>query len=140
MNVVCLMGRLTADPELRHTQSGNAVTGFTLAVDRAYTPKGQEKQTDFINIAAWRQTAEFICRYFQKGQRMALQGRLESRSYTDKNGDKRTVYEVVAEQAYFADSKAAAPAGGTAKRAAAGSWTPGGMDFEEIPTDDQLPF
>ena len=91
MNVVCLLGRLTATPELKTTQSGVSVTSFSVAVDRTYQPKGAERQTDFINCVAWRNTAEFLCRYFQKGQRIALQGSLQSRSYTDKNGNNRTV-------------------------------------------------
>ena len=77
MNMICLLGRLTADPELRHTQSQVPVTSFTLAVDRAYQPKGQERQADFINVVAWRQTAEFVTRYFHKGQRLALTGTLQ---------------------------------------------------------------
>ena len=147
MNVICLMGRLTADPELRHTPSQVAVTTFSLAVDRAYQPKGQERQTDFINVVAWRGTAEFVCNYFRKGQRMALQGSLQSRNYTDKEGNKRTAYEVIADNVFFAESKRdsnqtsrfdsqvpafneTAPAFSTA---AAG-------DFEEITGDDELPF
>ena len=147
MNVICLMGRLTADPELRHTPSQVAVTTFSLAVDRAYQPKGQERQTDFINVVAWRGTAEFVCNYFRKGQRMALQGSLQSRNYTDRDGNKRTAYEVIADNVFFAESKRdsnptsrfdsqvpayteTAPAFSTA---AAG-------DFEEITCDDELPF
>ena len=107
MNSVCLIGRLTADPEIRHTQSQVAVTSFSIAVDRAYTPKGQEKQTDFINVVAWRQTAEFVCRYFRKGQRIALHGSLQSRQYTDRDGDKRTAYEVVADHVFFTESRSA---------------------------------
>ena len=90
MNSICLLGRLTADPELRNTPNGISVTNFDVAVDRSYTPKGQEKQVDFIPVQAWRQTAEFVCKYFRKGQRIALQGSLQSRSYTDKDGNKRT--------------------------------------------------
>ena len=95
MNIVSLLGRLTAEVELKHTENQVPVCSFTLAVDRAYTPKGQEKQTDFINIVAWRQTAELVSRYFRKGQRMALTGTLQSRRYTDKEGNNRTAYEVV---------------------------------------------
>lgn len=107
MNSVCLIGRLTADPEIRHTQSQATVTSFTVAVDREYTPKGQEKQTDFINIVAWRQTAEFVCRYFRKGKRIALHGSLQSRQYTDRDGNKRTAYEVVADHVFFTESRSA---------------------------------
>lgn len=105
MNSICLMGRLTADPELKTTQSGVSVTSFSVAVDRAYRSKDQERQTDFINCVAWRQTAEFITRYFHKGNRIALQGSLQSRSYTANDGSKRTVYEVVVDNAFFCESK-----------------------------------
>ena len=105
MNTICLIGRLTADPELRTTQNQVSVTSFTLAVDRAYQPKGQERQTDFINVVAWRQTAEFVTRYFHKGQRLALTGTLQSRRYVDKEGNNRTAYEVIAENVFFCDSK-----------------------------------
>lgn len=106
MNVICLLGRLTADPELRHTASQIPVTSFTVAVDRAFQPKGSEqRQADFIPVVAWRNTAEFVCRYFHKGQRIAVNGSLQSRQYTDKEGNKRTAYEVVADNVYFAESK-----------------------------------
>ncbi len=105
MNVVCLVGRLTADPELRHTNNQVSVTSFTLAVDRRFVSQGQERQTDFINIVAWRQTAEFITKYFHKGQRVALSGSLQSHRYTDKDGTNRTSYEVVADNVYFCESK-----------------------------------
>lgn len=151
MNVVCLMGRLTADPELKHTQSQIPVTSFSVAVDRAYQPKGQEqRQADFINIVAWRQTAEFICRHFHKGQRIALQGSLQSRSYTDKDGNKRTAFEVVVDNAFFAESKNAGgnPSGGNRcdnqipqyNEAPPAFSTAGSGDFEEIVGDDELPF
>ncbi len=147
MNVVCLLGRLTATPEQKTTQSGVSVTSFSVAVDRTYQPKGAERQTDFINCVAWRNTAEFICRYFQKGQRIALQGSLQSRSYTDKNGNNRTVFEVVVDNAFFAESKnggAAAPRTDSQipayAEAAPAFSTAGAGDFEEIVTDDDLPF
>ena len=148
MNSICLMGRLTADPELYNTQSGVAVTSFKLAVDRDYTPKGQEKQADFIPVVAWRQTAEFVCRYFRKGQRIALQGSLQSRSYTDKDGNKRTAYEVVADNVFFAESKngGAAPASHYDNQVPQYSEpqpafsTASSGDFEEIVSDDELPF
>lgn len=152
MNVVCLLGRLTSDPELRRTQSDVAVTSFCVAVDRAYQPKGQERQTDFINMVAWRSTAEFICRYFHKGQRIALNGSLQSRQYTDKEGNKRTAYEVVVDNAYFAESKregggAPAPGSFDSSFPAYGSndsqpafSTASAGDFEEIVGDDELPF
>lgn len=105
MNSICLLGRLTADPELKTTPNGVEVTSFCVAVDRAYQPKGQERQTDFINVVAWSGTAVFITTYFHKGQRIALNGSLQSRQYTDKEGNKRTAYEVNAEHAFFAESK-----------------------------------
>lgn len=105
MNVIVLMGRLTDHPELQATHSGTSVVRFCIAVDRAYTPKGQERQTDFINCVAWRGTAEFISRYFRKGQRIALQGSLQSRHYEDRDGNKRTAFEVIADQVFFVESK-----------------------------------
>ena len=144
MNVICIMGRLTADPELRHTASQVPVTSFTLAVDRAFQQKGSEqRQADFIPAVAWRNTAEFICRHFQKGQKMAVKGELQSRQYTDREGNKRTAYEVMADQVYFAESKAAKPS--TDVSAAPGYDGPpvfsnaGAGDFEEIVGDDELP-
>ena len=143
MNVICIMGRLTADPELRHTASQVPVTSFTLAVERAFQQKGSERQADFIPVVAWRNTAEFICRYFRKGQKMALKGELQTRQYTDKEGNKRTTYEVVADQVYFVESKAAKP---SADVSAPGYDGPpafsnaGAGDFEEITGDDELPF
>ena len=106
LNRVILMGRLTADPELRKTASDLSVTSFTLAVDRNYG-KGADRQTDFINCVAWRQTAEFISRYFSKGRLMAVEGSLQVRNYVDKNENKRQAVEV--DQAFFADSKNSAP-------------------------------
>lgn len=149
MNVICLMGRLVADPELKSTQTGVAVTSFCIAVDRSYQPKGQERQADFINCVAWRGTAEFITRFFRKGQRIALQGSLQSRNYNDREGNKRTAYEVVVDNAFFAESKnggdtAAAPRYDSqvpqySEAQPAFSNTNGG-DFEEIVGDSDLPF
>jgi single-strand DNA-binding protein len=99
------MGRLTADPELRHTPSDVAVTSFTLAVDRAYVKTGTERQTDFIDVVAWRNAAEFVCRYFRKGQLMAVHGSIQTRSYTDKDGNKRKAFEIVADDINFAGAK-----------------------------------
>lgn len=99
------MGRLTRDPELRHTQSGTPVTSFSLAVDRGYTPKDGEKQTDFIDVVVWRQTAEFVSKYFVRGQMCALTGRLQIRDWTDKDGNKRRSAEVIADNVYFTESK-----------------------------------
>ena len=147
MNVICLLGRLTADPELRHTANQVSVTSFTVAVDRRFVAQGQERQADFINIVAWRQTAEFITKYFRKGQRIAINGSLQSRSYTDKDGNKRTAYEVVADNAYFCESKssgASAPQGDSQipafQETAPAFSTAAPTDFEEIAGDDELPF
>lgn len=107
LNNVTLMGRLVADPELRMTQSGTPVTSFRIAVDRNFVRQGAERETDFIGIVAWKGTAEFVEKYFRKGQMIAVQGSLQSRQYTDKQDNKRTVIEVSAREVYFADSKAA---------------------------------
>ena len=109
LNRVILMGRLTADPELKKTNSDLSVTSFSLAVDRNYG-KGADRQTDFINCVAWRQTAEFISRYFSKGRLMAVEGSLQVRNYVDRNENKRQAVEVVVDQVYFADSKNATSA------------------------------
>ena len=105
LNVAVVMGRLVADPELRHTPNDVAVTSFTLAVDRSYVKSGAERQFDFIDIVAWRNTAEFICKYFRKGQMMAVHGSIQTRTYTDSNGAKRKAFEIVADDVNFADSK-----------------------------------
>lgn len=106
LNHITLMGRLTRDPELRRTSSGIAVASFRIAVDRDIAPKdGGERKTDFIDCIAWRQTGEFISKYFAKGRMIVVDGRLEMRDWTDKNGNKRTSAEVVIESAYFGDSK-----------------------------------
>ncbi len=107
LNVVVLMGRLVADPELRTTQSGLATTTFRIACDRNYAPQGQQRQADFITVVAWRQTAEFVCKYFQKGSLIAIEGSLQTRQYQDKNGNNRTTVEVLASQVSFAGPKAA---------------------------------
>lgn len=140
INVVVLMGRFTADPELRTTPNGISVTSFSIAVDRAYQKAGTERQTDFINCVAWRQTAEFITKYFQKGSMIAVNGTLQQRSYTDKDGNKRTAYDVVIDNASFCGSKSE---GSTRPRSdEPASFSNAGMgDFEEITmSDDDLPF
>ena len=106
LNCAIIMGRLTADPELRTTGNGTSVTSFSVAVDRAYARQGEERQTDFINVVAWRQTAEFVSRYFQKGSMIAVQGSIQTRNYEDKNGNKRTAVEVIADKVSFCGSKA----------------------------------
>ena len=105
MNKVVLVGRLARDPELRTTQSGTNVVSFTVACDRRFARQGEERQADFINCVAWNKTAEFIGRYFTKGMRIALDGRIQTRSYDDQNGTKRYITEVVAEDVEFAQSK-----------------------------------
>ena len=106
MNHIVLMGRLTRDPELRHTAGGIAVATFSLAVDRGYTPKdGSERKTDFIDIVAWRNTAEFVSKYFVKGQLTAVAGKLQIRDWVDNDGNKRRTAEVIADNVYFAESK-----------------------------------
>lgn len=105
LNKIFLMGRMTRDPELRHTASGTAVASFTLAVDRDFKNQDGEKEADFINCVAWKGTAEMLSRYFTKGRMAIVEGRLQSRKYTDKEGNNRIAYEVVASCVYFADSK-----------------------------------
>lgn len=105
LNKIILMGRLTRDPDLRRTQSGTAVASFTLAVDRDYKPQDGERETDFIDIVAWRGTAEFVSKYFTKGRMAVVEGRLQIRDWVDKDGVKRRSAEVVADNVYFADSK-----------------------------------
>ena len=104
LNLVVIMGRLTADPELRTTQSGISVSSFTVAVERAYSSNG-ERQTDFIDCVAWRGNADFITKYFGKGQMIAIKGSLQQRNYEDKNGNKRTTFDVVVDSASFCGSK-----------------------------------
>ena len=105
LNHIVLMGRLTRDPELRRTQSGIAVASFSLAVDRDYKPEGGKRETDFIDIVAWRSTAEFVSKYFTKGRMAVVSGRLQIRGWTDNNGNKRRSAEVVTDNIYFGDSK-----------------------------------
>ena len=141
LNVTCLMGRTVKDPELRHTPNGVSVTTFTIAVDRSYTPKGQERQADFIDIVAWRGTADFVCKYFRKGQLIAVQGSIQTRSYIDREGNKRKAFEVVADNVHFAESKRDGAAAGNKNTYKPAERAPDvSEDFEEIPTDDDLPF
>lgn len=105
LNHIIAMGRLTRDPELRKTNSGVSVASFTIAVDRDYAPEGQEKETDFIDCIAWRQTGEFVSKYFTKGRMIVVSGRLQIRNWTDKEGNKRRSAEIVADNCYFGDSK-----------------------------------
>ncbi|MFR4012604.1 MAG: single-stranded DNA-binding protein, partial [Oscillospiraceae bacterium] len=105
LNRIVLMGRLTRDPELRRTQSGTAVVSFSVACDRDYAAQGAERETDFIDIVAWRGTAEFVEKYFDKGRMIVVAGRLQIRNWEDRDGNKRRSAEVVADSVYFGDSK-----------------------------------
>lgn len=105
LNVIAVMGRLVADPELRKTPNGISTSRFTIACDRSYVKAGGERQTDFFDVVAWRGTAEFVCKYFKKGQMMALDGSLQTHTYDDKEGNKRKAYEIVAGNVNFAESK-----------------------------------
>lgn len=105
LNHIVLMGRLCADPELRRTNSGTPVTSFTLAVDRDFKSQSGEKEADFVPVIAWRNTAEFVSKYFTKGRMAVVDGRLQMRNWTDKDGNKRTTAELVAENVYFGDTK-----------------------------------
>ena len=105
LNKIVLMGRLTRDPDLRRTQSGTAVASFTLAVDRDYKPQDGERETDFIDIVAWRGTGEFVSKYFSKGRMAVVEGRLQVRDWTDKDGNKRRQAEILCENVYFGESR-----------------------------------
>ena len=159
LNHITLMGRLVRDPELRRTGSGVAVASFRIAVDRDFAPKdGGERKADFIDCVAWRQTGEFISKYFTKGRMIVVDGRLEMRDWTDKDGNKRTSAEVVVDNAYFGDSKRDGDNGGNAYggntyggnsySAPAPSYggysapaAPSASDFTMLDDDDaQLPF
>jgi single-strand DNA-binding protein len=106
-NLVVLTGRLTADPELKTTPNGISVCTFGIAVDRAYK-KGEEKQTDFLNVVAWRQTSEFVSKWFTKGNLIGIEGSIQTRKFTDKNGNNRTAFEIVANNVHFVESKKSA--------------------------------
>ena len=145
MNKVVLMGRLTRDPEVRYTSTNNTlVASFSLAVNRRFARQGEERQADFINITAWDKTGEFCSKYFKKGQQVGIIGRIQTRNYDDKDGKKVYVTEVVAEEAYFADSKREGEAmgnpfsGGSMADAPFNSGS-APSDFSQV-TDDDLPF
>ena len=137
LNNVVLIGRLTATPELKQTNSGVEVTSFTLAIDRGYTKPGEEKQTDFINCTAWRGTAKFITSYFTKGQMIAVTGSIQTRNYEDKNGNKRIATEVVCKEATFCGSKNENSSNNVNSAPAVPSINVD--DFEEL-LDDDCPF
>ena len=138
LNRIVLMGRLTRDPELRRTGSGTAVASFSIAVDRDFKGQGGEKETDFIDIVAWRNTAEFVSKYFSKGRMAVVEGRLQIRDWKDKEGNNRRSAEVVADNVYFGDSKRD---GDAASGSYAGGQTAQSGEFKEIDEDDgELPF
>lgn len=135
LNKIIIMGRLTKDPELRHTPSGVAVASFTIACDRDFKDKSTgEKNTDFIDVVAWRSTGEFVSKHFTKGRMAVAEGRLQMREWTDKEGNKRRSAEVVADNVYFGDSKKDGDA------AAAKNQNPAHEQFEELSDDSELPF
>lgn len=165
LNRILLMGRLTRDPELRHTQAGAPVVSFSLAVDRDFKDKASgERTTDFIDIVAWRQTAEFVSRFFTKGRMAVVEGRLQIRDWTDKDGGKRRTAEVVADNVYFGDSKKDGEGGGYSGGSGGGGYSggysgggtsypgptggyapppaaPSGNEFGDLVDDDgELPF
>lgn len=147
LNRVVLMGRLVSDPELKTTTSGISVTSFRIAVDRSYVKAGAERQADFFDIVAWRNTAEFVCRNFGKGSLIAVDGQLQSRQYQAKDGTNRTVIEVVADNVSFTGERRDASASYSAPRDSysqipqAPSYSNGTVDdFQEMPLDDDLPF
>lgn len=142
MNVITLIGRLTYEPEIKTTTSGLSVMNFQLAVDRNYQASGQERKTDFIDCQAWRQTAEFIHRYFRKGSMIAIEGELQTENYTAKDGSNRKAVTVVANRAFFCGSNNANNAQNGNTTAPVPSYaTADNSDFEEIiDDDDDLPF
>ena len=131
LNRIIVMGRMTRDPELRRTNSGTAVASFTVAVDRDFKSQSGEKETDFIDVVAWRNTAEFVSKYFSKGRMAVVEGRLQIRDWTDKDGNKRRSAEIVADSVYFGDSKR--DGGDTVQSEQQG-------DFSEIEDDGDFPF
>ena len=138
LNHVTIMGRFTRDPELRHTQSGTAVTSFTLAVERDFKDKSSgEAVTDWISCTAWKGTAEFVSRYFQKGRMAVVDGRLQTRSYQDRDGNKRTAVEVVADHVYFGDSKKKESEGNAPEDELPDTE---GQKFAELDDSSDLPF
>lgn len=150
LNVVAIMGRLVADPELKTTPAGINVCTFRIACDRSFAQQGQQRQTDFIDVVAWRHNADFLCKHFAKGGMVAVQGRLQTRQYQDRNGNKRTAVEVVADSLSFAGSSKkpggqAVDEGGEAPpsdyRDPAPAYSQGNADdFAVIDGNDDLPF
>lgn len=135
MNLCVLMGRLTSNVELKTTTNGVSVAAFSVAVDRKYAPQGQERQTDFINCVAWRNTAEFVSKWFGKGDMIAIVGEIQTRKYTDKNGNNRVAVEVVVNEARFCGRKNESQQNNESEN------TPPASDgFTDVYADDDLPF
>ena len=140
MNKVVLMGRLTRDPEVRYTKTNNTmVASFSLAVNRRFAAQGEERQADFINIVAWSKTGEFCSKYFKKGQQVGIIGRIQTRTWDDENGQKRYATEVVAEEAYFADSKRDGEVSANFENTF-GTTMSNNAEFQVDSSDDDLPF
>ncbi|MBR5535885.1 MAG: single-stranded DNA-binding protein [Clostridia bacterium] len=142
LNKVILIGRFTRDPELRSTPQGTSTCSFSLAVDRNYQSAGGERQADFINCVAWRQTAEFISKYFQKGNMVCVEGSIQTRSWKDNEGNNRYATEVVVDRSYFVESKRSAQEGAPMSTAPVFNDSPFGNlpDPTPLGTDDDLPF
>lgn len=138
-NKVILVGNMTSDPELKKTPNGVSVTSFSIAVSRRFAKQGEQPQADFINIVAWRTTAEFIARYFNKGKPILICGQLQTRSFTDQNGQKRYVTEVVADEATFVENKGASAHSSDAG-VPAPSYRGNDAGYEDLSDDDSLPF
>lgn len=138
LNKIFVMGRLTKNPELRRTNSGTAVTSFTLAVDRNFKNADGTKETDFIDVVAWRSTAEFTAKYFSKGRMAVVEGRLQMREWQDKDGNKRRSAEVIADNVYFGDSRSDNASGG--HQVAKASINVDAEDFDEVEDEGDLPF
>lgn len=137
-NKIILMGRLTHEPELKATPNGVNVCSFRIAVDRRFQKQGEDKQTDFFNIVAWRQSGEFVCRYFKKGSLILVEGEMTTRPYTDKSGNQATWYEVVAERVSFTGEKAGSSAGQTVPQGTPP--VPSAPDFSQAADSDDYPF
>ena len=137
LNKVILGGRLTSDPELRQTTSGVFVTQFSIAVNRKYAPNGQQ-ETDFLDIVAWRNTAEFVCKHFRKGSSICVVGSLQKRAWMDNQNNKRYATEVIADEAYFVDSKGEINA--PTEKPSAEVYSTENVEFEQIADDQDLPF
>ena len=148
LNKVILGGRVASEPEQKQTPSGASVVTYSMAVDRRFAPEGKERETDFLRVTAWQSTADFIARYFHKGDAICITGRIQNRSWTDQSGQKHYITEIVAEEANFVENKrdrpeGQAPASGTATMPPPTVYTSPaaqGIRFEEIPTDDGCPF